>query len=124
MNTDNDMRAPALEKLAHVADTARMEKLARFRANPVHGPVEVFHPALSVAQDPVVEAHQLRRDFVRLLNRADDTNSVRLAFEKLLHTGHDRRRGRTVAATGVRRDNQDFGNARAKHNFSNLKFQI
>ena len=44
---------------------------------------------------------QLCRDFVRLLNCADDTNSVRLAFEKLLHTRDDRGRGGTVAASGV-----------------------
>ena len=48
---------------------------------------------------------------MRLFNRTHYPDRIRLAFEKLLHTSDDRRRGGAMSATGVRRDDQYFGDA-------------
>jgi hypothetical protein len=48
---------------------------------------------------------------VGFFDRFYNPHCIRLAIEKLLHAGNNRRRSGTMSATGVRRDDQDFGNA-------------
>ena len=57
MNTDDDVRAPALKKLDDITHTPFMKKLARLGPKAIHAPVEILHPVLPVAQYPVVQTH-------------------------------------------------------------------
>src|ERR1043165_3175889 len=111
MNTDDNMRAPALEKLDDITHTPLMKKLARLSTKSIYEPVVILHPVLPVTQDPVVQTHQLRAEMMRLFNRTHYPDRIRLAFEKLLHTGDDRRRSGAMSATSVRRDDQYFRDA-------------
>src|ERR1700704_3367221 len=90
MNTDDDVRAPALEEFNHVANASLMEELACFGTKAVHAPVNIFHPMLLVPEHPVVEGHHLRGDRMRLFNCANNTHGIGPPVEKLLHAGDNR----------------------------------
>src|SRR5437868_7209159 len=105
------MRAPPFEQFNDVTNAAFLEKLARLRPKSIDEPIEILHPTLPIPQQPVVEAYQLCRDFMRIFDGFDDTHGIRLTVKKLLHTGNNRRRCGTMSTTGVRGDDQDFRNA-------------
>src|SRR5687767_12204702 len=104
MNTDDDVRAPALDNVAQVTDAPFMKKLARIRTDAVDDPVVILHPVLTVAQDPVVQPHQLVSEMMRFFDRAHDSHRIRFAVEKLLHAGNDRSGRGAMSTAGVRRD--------------------
>ena len=108
MNTDDDVRAPFFELAAQVANRAFEDKLARFGADLIHGPIEIFHPMLLVLQHPVVKVNEFFRDPMRFLNRPDSAYSRRLALPKLLQPVRDRFRRGTMPAAGVGGDYEDF----------------
>src|SRR5882724_2366041 len=58
MNADDDVRAPALKQLDHVTNRALVKELTRFRPDPIHAPVEIFHPMLPVGEYPIVQLDQ------------------------------------------------------------------
>ena len=104
MNTDDNMRTPTFEDLRAVANAAFLEELACLRTQLVDNPVQVFHPVLPIAQQPVVESDKTCGEMVGLFDGANYSHSVRLALEKPLHPGNNRRSRRTMAATRVGRN--------------------
>jgi hypothetical protein len=64
VDADDDVRAPAFEEVTDVADRPLVEEFARLGAEAVDAPVEVLHPVLLVAQQPVVEPDHPRGDRV------------------------------------------------------------
>src|SRR5688500_17190985 len=102
MNADDNMRTPLLENVAAEADAAALKEFAGLGPEPVHCPVDIFHPALLVAKYPVVNAHKLVRHVMRFLDRLDNPNGDRFAMPKSLQTHRQRVGSRTVSAAGVR----------------------
>src|SRR5690242_79922 len=111
MNADDDVRAPTFEQSSHVTDATFVEKLTRVWTNAVDDPVVILHPVLAVAENPVVETNQFVSEVMRFLDGAHDTNCVRLAVQKLLHSRDNRRCGRAMPAARVGRDDQYLRNA-------------
>src|SRR5437899_9574 len=79
VDADDNVRTPALKKGPHISDAAGMKEFARLRAETIDGPVEVLHPMLFVAQNPVVQINELCADMMGFFNCTYDTNRVRLA---------------------------------------------
>ena len=115
VHADDDVRAPALEQFVDVADAATIEEFARFGAKTVDRPEEILHPVLPVTEHPVVDAHQPRRDRMRLFNRAHDAHGIRVSREELLQARRNRHRRRAMPAARVGRDDQNFGDSCTKH---------
>ena len=105
VDADDNVRTPALKKGAHISDAAGMKEFARLRTKTIDGPVEVLHPMLFVAQDPVVEINELCADVMGFFNCAHDTNRVRLALEEILDASDNRRGRRSMATARVGRNN-------------------
>ena len=108
MYADDNVRTPALKKLAHITDATRMKELARFRSKAVDGPVKILHPMLLVTQQPVVETNQPVGDRRRFFHRAHHANRIRFAFDEALNAGHDRGCGRAMTAAGIGRNDQNL----------------
>src|ERR1051325_1427062 len=108
MDTDYDVWTPTFENLCAITDAAFMKEFARLGAKAIDHPIQILHPVLAIAQQPVVETDQLCRDLVRLFHGFNDAHRIRLTLEKLLDTGNDRSRSRAMAAAGVRRHDRDF----------------
>src|SRR2546430_11088743 len=53
------------------------------------------------SQQPVVERDQFGGEMMRFFDRAHDPHCVRFTFNKALDARNDRRRCRTVSATGI-----------------------
>src|SRR6266478_2673264 len=108
MHTDDNVRAPALKQAANIDDAARMKELARLWPEAIDQPIVILHPMLLVSQQPVVERDQLGGEMMRFFDRAHDPHCVRFTFNKALDARNDRRRCRTVSATGIGRDDQNL----------------
>src|SRR5215204_5957222 len=54
MNADDDMWTPLLKCIVKESDAAAEKKLTSFRAKAIDRPIEIFHPALLMSQQPVV----------------------------------------------------------------------
>src|SRR6266446_4159806 len=72
---------------------------------------------LFISQQPVIESNQAVGDIMGIFDGSDHLYRVRLSSEKLLNSRHDSSRSRTMTATCVRRNDQDFWNACTKHSF-------
>src|ERR1051325_1924736 len=108
MDTDNDVRTPALDDIADIADAARMKELAGLRTKAIDQPVVILHPVLLVSQQPVVDRHQLGREVMRFLDGPDDAHRVRFTLHKTLYASHDGRGRGAMAAARVGRDDENF----------------
>src|ERR1051325_3874851 len=108
MHADDDVRTPAFKQAGDVRDASFMKKPARLRTDEVDEPVVILHPVLPVAQYPVIQTHQLRAEVMRLLNRAHDSDRIRFAIEKFLHSRDDCRRRGPMSTARVRRDDQNL----------------
>src|ERR1043166_8885508 len=110
MNADDDVWTPALKLAGNVPNGAPVEEFAPFGPKAIDGPIKVFHPGLFVAKDPVIDRNQSGGDVMGFFDGADRPNSVRLAFHKTLNAGDDGRSRRTMSASGIGGDDQNFRN--------------
>jgi hypothetical protein len=101
MHADDDVRAPFFKNIANITDTAFLEKLARLGTNFVHHPVEIFHPMLPVAQDPVVNIDEFFGNVMRFFDGFDGADGKRFACPEFLQTGGNSDRCRAVSAAGI-----------------------
>src|SRR3989441_12288499 len=123
MNADDDVRTPPFEEIAHISNAAGMKELSRLWTKPVNQPEIVFHPVLLMPQQPVVNCHQFRSQMMRFFDRSDPPNRVRFAFDEALNAGHDRRGRRTMPATSVGRNDQDFRGVRI-HQMEQISYGV
>ena len=55
MNADDDVWTPTLKLAGNISNGAFVEEFAPLGPEAIDGPIKVFHPVLSVAQDPVID---------------------------------------------------------------------
>src|ERR1051326_1077029 len=108
MHADDDMRTPFVELTRNVTNRAFVKEFTCVWAESIDEPVVVLHPMLLVTQQPVVDGDELCCKMMRLFDRANRPNRVRLALHKRLNPRHDRRRRRAMTAAGIGGDDQDF----------------
>ncbi len=102
VNADDDVRTPFFKLLSDVADAAAVKKFAGFRAKTIYRPVNVFHPMLAIAQNPIVNIDQFPRKLMRFFGGFDDANGDGFPFPKFIQTFAQslRRRAMTAACVG------------------------
>jgi hypothetical protein len=80
MNADDNMRAPFLEKVLKVSKTTLVKEFAGLGTKFIYRPVEILHPALLIAKDPVIKLDASLCDTMRVLDCAYDPNRCRLSM--------------------------------------------